>query len=384
MSFDGKTRARTPHRIGLDIGTHSVKGVEVVERGSELIIRAAQVVPILSTSNPNEPPTPDAIVHAVRTMLTTGGFQSNKVILALPPEAVYMKWLHLEASSPTELDETARVAAVRGAPFDPDDVVVDYRVLLPRARRGRNVHFVMLVAASASTIDTMLDLADRAGLEPVAVDVGPVAAARSIEDTTRRGSPLWSGQPRAHCIVGARSTTISVIRGDELEFARTVPVGGNDFTARIAERLSIDWEEAEKIKLSRGTRLLENATLVIATAEGEVSVPCDNVVGRLAREIQRSLRFFSSQYAEGSYLGIIGSTVLAGGGALLRGLDRALMYQGVEINSIADPFAGFSVDARPGLQSIGDFAAQFITAVGLAIGSYCDDSSLVEDRAAAA
>ncbi len=372
------------HRIGLDIGTHSVKGVEVVERGLELIIRAAQVVPISNHSDSNKPPSSEAIVHAIRTMLSSGGFHSTKAILALPPESVHMKWLHLEASNEAELDATARAAAIRGAPFPADDVVVDYRVLLPRGRRGRNIYFVMLVAASSSAIDELLDLADRAGLEPVAVDVGPVAAARSLEDYTSRRSPLWSGQPRAHCVVGAKSTTISVIRGDEFEFARTVPVGGNDFTARIADHLSITWEEAERIKSSRGTQLLPNGTLVCTAGEGELLVPCDNVVGRLAREIQRSLRFFSSQYAEGSYLGIVGSTVLAGGGALLPGLDKALADRGVEINFIANPFAGFSVDVRPGLQSIGDFAAQFVTAMGLAIGDYSAGMSCTKERVTAA
>jgi type IV pilus assembly protein PilM len=380
----GKSPTDISYRIGLDIGTHSVKGVEIFERGSELIIRAAQVVPIPNVSSPQEPPAPDAVVQAIKTMWSSGGFHCTKTVLALPPESVYMKWLHLEASNPAELEMTARAAAARGAPFAAEDLIVDYRVLLPRGRRGRNVHFVMLLAASSSAIDALLDLADSAGLEPVAVDVGLVAAARSIEDCSKRSSPLWSGQPRAHCIVGARNTTITVTRGDELEFARTVPVGGNDFTAKIAEHLSLTWEEAERLKVSRGTRLLQNAELITSVGQQEVSIPCENVVGRLAREIQRSLRFFTSQYAEGSYLGMIGSTVLAGGGALLPGLDKALEHQGVEISKIANPFAGFSVEARPGLQSIGEVAAQFITAMGLAIGDYSASGSRVNELSNAA
>ncbi|MGQ9454331.1 MAG: type IV pilus assembly protein PilM [Armatimonadota bacterium] len=358
------------HRVGVDIGTHSVKGVEVVERGSELVICAAQAVSIPGLGDPREPPEVPAVVQALRALWAVGGFRTTKAVLALPAELVYMKWLYLEASNPAELDMTARAAAVRGAPFSPDDAVVDYRVLAPRGRRGRNLHFLMLVCASSSSIDALLDTAECAGLEPLGVDVGPLAATRGMGDCESRSSSLWSGQPRAYCIIGARSTTITVVRGGEPEFSRTVTVGGNDFTARIADQLSIDWAEAENVKLSKGARLLDNGLLVATMEDKEVRVSCENVVGRLAREIQRSLRFFSSQYSEGSYLGMVGSIVLAGGGALLKGLDISLERRGIEIKSIANPFAGFSVEARSGLQNVGDSAAQFAEAMGLAMGDY--------------
>jgi len=200
--------------------------------------------------------------------------------------------------------------------------------------------------------------------------MGAAAALRSLEVQRRSSGALWSGQPLAHCIVGARSTTITVVRGGELEFARTVPVGGADFTERIAEHLSVSWAQAEKIKTTRGTRLMEGGTMVGSHESQEVRIPCENVAGRLAREIQRSLRFFTSQYAEGSYLGMIGSATIGGGGALLKGLDVCLEQQGLEITGVVNPFAGFSVDAAAGLQHIGDAAPQFATAMGLAIGDY--------------
>ncbi|MCX8052703.1 MAG: type IV pilus assembly protein PilM [Armatimonadetes bacterium] len=374
MPTKQKTRSIT-HRVGLDIGSHSVKGVEVVERGAEIVIRAARSTPIPGFRSKADPPDHSSVVQAVKTLWAAAGFGTNAVVLALPAESVYIKWLHLEASNPDELDITARAAAVRGAPFPADDAIVDYRVMTSHGRTGYNVHFVMLVAASATAVDSLLNVAESAGLEPIAVDVGTVAALRSFDAQKKSSSTLWSGQPLAHCILGAKSTTITVIRGGELEFARTVPVGGSDFTERIAEHLSITWQEAERIKISPGSRLLENGTMVTSHNSQEVRIPCDSVVARLAREIRRSLRFFTSQYAEGSYLGMIGSTTIGGGGALLRGLDTCLEQQGIEINGTVNPFAGFSVDAEGGLQ-IGDTASQFETAMGLAIADYAQNASV--------
>lgn len=364
-------------RVGLDIGNHSVKGVEVVERGSELVIRSAGSVAIPGVKGKTIAPDQSAVVQAIKTLWSTVGFESKQVVLALPADAVYIKWLHLEGADAEELAQTALAAATRGAPFPASDAIIDYRILSARGTGSRNIHFVMLIAASSTAIDTALNLAESAGLDPLAVDIGAAAALRSFELQKRTTGPLWSGQPMAHCIMGARSTTIAVVRGDELEFVRTVPVGGDDFTECIAEQAQVSWSQAEKIKMTPGNRLTETGTMMAYNNGEETRISCENVVGRLAREIQRSLRFFRSQFAEGSYLGMIGPVTVSGGGCLLKGLDMALENQGIEISNNINPFGGFSFDAGTGgIQRVGDSAAAYTTSVGLAIADYWSSYSI--------
>ncbi|MEN6355967.1 MAG: type IV pilus assembly protein PilM [Armatimonadota bacterium] len=375
------------NRVGLDIGSHTVSGVEVIERGSETVIRSAGSAAIPGLLSKQDLPEPSAIVGAVKNLWASAKFESRKVVLALAPHAVYMKWLHLEAADEEELEQTAQSTAARGAPFAADDVIIDYRVLSQKSMGSRNVYFTLLVAASSSMVDEMLNIAESSGLEPVAVDIGVAAAVRSASARAKSSSPLWSGQPKAHVIVGARSTTMAVIRGGAPEFARTVPVGGNDFTERIAEHAQVSWAEAEKIKLTPGAHISEDGTLAVSTSSGEIRVHCEQVVGRLAREIQRSLRFFTSQYAEGSYLGMIGATTMSGGGALLKGLGPCLLEQGIEINGIVNPFTGFSVaDEGGGVSNIGESATLYTTAMGLTTADYWEKRPLeanVEMKAAA-
>ncbi|MCE5315388.1 MAG: type IV pilus assembly protein PilM [Armatimonadota bacterium] len=361
----------TTARVGLDIGHHTVNGVEVVERASEIVIRSAGSAAIPGLRSKQDLPEPSAVAHAIKSLWSSARFASRKVVLALPPTAVYMKWLHLEAADEEELEQTASAAASRGAPFPAGDAITDYRILSWRCAGSRKVYFTLLVAASASIMEDMLNTVESAGLEPVAVDIGVAAAVRSASSRTQASGILWSGQPKAHCIMGAKNTTIAVIRENALEFARTVPVGGNDFTERIAEHAGLSWAEAEKIKMAPGVRLNGECAMVASGGSGEIRVPCEQVVGRLAREIQRSLKFFKSQYAEGSYLGMIGGTTASGGGALLKGLDSCLQDHGIEINGIVNPFAGFSVAAESGgVQDVGDNAAAYTTAVGLATADY--------------
>lgn len=366
-------QSRKPYceRVGLDIGSHTISGVEVVERGPEIVIRSVGSIRVPSARTGHEAPDPASVAQAIKGLWSLAKFESNRVVLALPPEFVYTKWLHLEAANEEELDQTARLAAARGAPFPTDDAVVDYRVLSSHGASSSNVRLVMLVAAQSSAVDAMLNLVESAGLEPIAIDVGAAAAMRGFQAQKRSGVSLWGGQPLAHCILGARNTIIAVLRGDELEFARAVPVGGNDFTQCIAESFDVSLAEAEKIKTIPGTRLVEGGVMLTNYNNEQVRIPCENVVGRLAREILRSLKFFSSQFADGSYLGMIGAATLSGGGVLLKGMDACLQEQGIDVTGIVNPFAGFSVDSEGGeIQRIGNSAAVYTTAVGLATGDY--------------
>jgi type IV pilus assembly protein PilM len=358
-------------RVGLDIGSHAVKGVEVIERDQELVVRSIGSCALPRAREPGAVSDNGAVVAGIRSLWSSARFESNNVVLALPADKVHTKWLNLEASSRDELDLTARAAAVRGAAFPADDAIVDYRILSSRGTLSRNIYFVMLLAASASDVDRLLSIAEAAGLTPAAIDFTCAAAVRMLDSQKRGAGSLWRGQPLAHITVGARNTTMAVLRAGELEFARTVPVGGNDFTQCVAETMEISPAEAETMKKSPGARLVQGGCLVVPSGESEVKVPCENVVARLAREIQRSLRFFRSQFAEGSYLGMIGDATMSGGGALLKGLDICLQEQDVEITAVLNPFAGLSIDAEgSGVQQVGDSAAQYATAVGLAVADY--------------
>lgn len=370
MLGQDKTKS-VSNRVGLDIGTHSVTGVEIIERGTEIIIRSAGSAAIPRGQDKQGAPDSGSVVQAIKTLWSSAAFQTKNVVVALPASSVYAKWLHLEAPDEETLANTARAAAARGAPFPASDAIVDYRVLSSRGASSANVHFVMLVAASAPAVDELLNTVEAAGLEPLAVDVGAVAVVRSFEMQKRTSSPLWSGQPQAHCQIGANTTLITVMRAGALEFARTVPVGGNDFTACIVDSTSMSWAEAERVKLTPGSRLTSDGTVVASHDGEEIRVPCDSAAGRLAREMHRSLKFFRSQFAEGSYLGMTGAATLSGGGALLRGIDACLEEQGLEVASVINPFGGFSVAAEgKGISDVVDSAAQYTTAVGLALADH--------------
>jgi Tfp pilus assembly PilM family ATPase len=101
------------HRVGLDIGGHTIKGVEIIERGSEIVIRSARSVATSPGETSKGPADAASVIQSIQTLWSSAEFETDKVVMALPPEAAYIKWLHLEKSSEGELDGIARAAAAR-------------------------------------------------------------------------------------------------------------------------------------------------------------------------------------------------------------------------------------------------------------------------------
>ncbi|MCC6484880.1 MAG: type IV pilus assembly protein PilM [Armatimonadetes bacterium] len=376
----GKTRDAC---AGIDIGSSAIKAVELVWRADELFLHGADMVPtppgaVVDGAIQDRA----AIAGALRNLWRQGGFSSTQVIASIDLRHINMRWHHLEVEADDVLEDIVRHAAVRGITFPSHEAVTDYRVLSSKERRGRLINHVMVVAARESAVDTLMDTAERAGLEPVAVDPAPMAVTRAICGYKHK-SALWSGQPEAHCVIGYDSTLVCITRGSALEFARSIPVGSNQFTLLLAKATGGDIARGEAAKTAAVARVETGGTLRTMDGSRTVEAPCEAVLDRLVREIGRSLRHFQSQFSEGSYLGMIGRVTLGGGGVVLRGLDTCLADRlNYDVKTV-NPFSGLSVlSSRLSVDRLQNLAPAYAIAMGLALGHFVTAEDAVELEAA--
>ncbi len=85
--------------------------------------------------------------------------------------------------------------------------------------------------------------------------------------------------------VGAGLTMVVVHQDAQLQFVRTIDLGGATITAAIASALDLPMSDSEEIKRQLGNESTNDSRAVSAT---------DEVVTELVDEIQSSIRFFSS------------------------------------------------------------------------------------------
>src|SRR5260221_3314540 len=144
---------------------------------------------------------------------------------------------------------------------------------------------------------------------------------------------------------------VTVLRNDQSVYTREQACGGNQLTQEIVNRYGMSPEEAENAKRSGG---------LPDDFESDVLKP---FMQNLSGEVQRALQFFftSTQYHAVDHI------LLAGGSAVIPGLDEAVHAQTQVATSVAKPFSTMQTSSRVPLKRLIGDAPSPIVAFRLAM-----------------
>jgi type IV pilus assembly protein PilM len=297
--------------VGLDIGSSSVKAVEISRRGksrdfelTHLGVAPLQPEAIVQGAFLNA----GAIVEAIREAVDKAKIRTRNVAAAVSGHSVIVKKVSLPAMSRDELDEQIRWEAEQYIPFDVNEVNLDFQILDHGSGEGQMD--VLLVAAKKDLIDDYVQVITEAGLMPAVVDVASFAVGNAWEanyDPSR-------DEVAALVNIGAQVVNINIIAGGIPTFTRDITTAGNQYTEEIQKTLSVSFDEAERIKLgARGRQ--ESQEVVPHEVEKAMQAVSETVIG----EISRSLDFYGATAADAR----IGKVYLSGGSAKVAGLRKA-------------------------------------------------------------
>ena len=232
--------------IGLDIGSSSVKAVEISKKGKgkdfELTHLGVAPLPpeaIVQGAFLNS----SAIVDAIREAVEKAKIKTKQVAAAVSGHSVIVKRVSLPAMTREELDEQIRWEAEQYIPFDVNEVNLDFQILDDEGGEGQMD--VLLVAAKKDLIDDYVQVIGEAGLTPAVVDV----AAFAVENSYEANYDTEADKVVALVNIGAQVVNINVIADGVPTFTRDITSAGNQYTEEIQKALSISFEEAERIKL---------------------------------------------------------------------------------------------------------------------------------------
>lgn len=299
---------RSKSMVGLDIGSSSVKAVElaVKPKGFELLhLGMAQLPPeaIVQGAFLNS----GAIVDAIQEAMNSARIKSRQVAVAVSGHSVIVKKISLPAMTREELEESIRWEAEQYIPFDVNEVNLDFQILATGHTEGQMD--VLLVAAKRDLIDDYVHVLNDAGLVPTVIDV----AAFAVENAFEANHEVPQNEVVALVNVGAQTVNINILSGGVPAFTRDLSTGGNAYTEEIQKALSIGFEEAERIKLG-GTSAEESQDVVPHEVEQAMRGVTESLIG----EITRSLDFYSATSADSR----VSRIMLSGGGSKVAGLDK--------------------------------------------------------------
>ena len=341
--------------VGLDIGSASVKAVELAVKGRgddfELTHLGIAMLPpeaIVQGAFLNS----SAIVDAIREAIDTAKIRSKNVAAAVSGHSVIVKKVSLPAMTREELDEQIRWEAEQYIPFDVNEVNLDFQILDSSDSEGQMD--VLLVAAKKDLIDDYVQVITEAGLTPSVIDV----AAFAVENAFEANYDRKPDEIVALVNIGAQVVNINIAMGGAPSFTRDITTAGNQYTEEIQKALSISFEEAERIKLGgRGTQ--DSQEVVPQEVEQAMQQVSETVIG----EISRSLDFFAATTAESH----IERVLLSGGGASVSGFANAFHERTSLPVEVLNPLTRMVPSSRFEPDYLEEIAPSLGVGVGLAL-----------------
>src|SRR5512143_2302831 len=323
--------AKSKLAVGLDIGSSSVKLVQLKEKkgGFQLLAFGAAPLPpeaIVDGALMNS----SAIVQAIQELVAQQKVKAKEVAIGVRGHSVIIKKISMPRMSQEELDESIQWEAEQYIPFDVKDVNIDTQILTPEGDAAGQMD-VLLVAAKKDMINDYTSVCAEAGLTATVVDVDAFAVQNAYE-TNYEPSPQ---ETVVIVNVGAAVTNLNVISRGVTTFTRDITMGGNAFTEEIQKQLNISYDEAEALKVGG-----QGETDAVVPQEVERVI--QGVAEQMGGEIQRSLDFYASTAADGK----VTRAYLSGGTARVPALFKTLESRtGVPVE-ILNPFKNIEVDNK--------------------------------------
>jgi type IV pilus assembly protein PilM len=342
--------------IGLDIGSSSVKAVQLRKKGGGYALQAFGMQPLVpQTIVDGTIMDQGAVADAIRALWQRLKLKQKDVAIAIAGHSVIIKKITVPQMRPEELASNIRNEAEHHIPFGRDDVEIDYHVTQASTTSGQTE--LLLVAAKKEVVSDYVQVVRDAGLIPTVVDVAAFASQNGFEINY----PLDPRETVVLINIGAAISNINVVRSGVSLFTRDVTIGGNAFTEEIQKQMQIAADEAEAYKV--GGSHTEDGVV-----PQEVVKVMDGVSEVMAGEFQRSLDFFLATTADAN----VTRLVLAGGSAKVSSLHRAIERRSRLPLEVADSWKRVELDTSLDSSYLAAHSPEALISVGLAMRAPSD------------
>ncbi|BCJ52039.1 pilus assembly protein PilM [Actinoplanes sp. NBRC 14428] len=333
--------------IGLDIGSSSVRAVEVRRTKDEYnLINFGQIPLPPGTMQAGIIADQMAVTSALKQLWTACKFGTKKVVLGVTNPQLVVRETSVSNLPAKELRRSLPFQVRDLIPLAVERSLLDFRPL-EEPGDDSNVRGLLIAMPKDAVMD-LIHAVDKAGLHVVNVDLASFALLRSAS--------RLDAQVEALVDIGAAVTSVIVHADGEPLFVRTVPRGGSEITESIATRLGIPAPEAEALKCRFGLHGDDRPDAATAVAEA---------IRPLISELRSSFTYLASGERQKQVTRI----ALCGGGALMPGLAEHVQTQ-LGVSVVYADSASRLRDLRKARQrGFDSFLPSAAVSIGLTLGA---------------
>ncbi len=325
--------------IGLDIGTYSIKVVELNKKGDLFSLAGFKVAQRLQG---------ETLPAALKKVLEGANFSSADLNVSLPGNIVSTRVVEMPEMGAEELKNAVKFEVERFIPFGIEGAVIDYQVISKNQAAKKNT--VLFAAAREDFVKNYVEVISQIGFRVKSVDVNTVALTNAFLNARPSEEKDGAGA-FAFLNIGDSASNMSIVYEGAPLVLRDIGIAGREVSEAIAKSLDVDIKEAYQIKHNPPPDKKESVIEAIRV-----------VLNKLSKEVRLSIGYFENQYSKG-----VSSIYLSGGSARLLGL-REFLAESLDIQVESwNPFSSIATGEGVSVKALNDAKEELAIALGLAL-----------------
>lgn len=294
--------------IGLDIGSFSIKAVEIVNKYNSYEISNfyENVIPQIDELSP------DLVIPAcMEQLFQENNLQADRIVTAMPGQYISSRILPFGFSDPHKIDAAVYAEIEDAVPFNLDDMIVDHQILGQMNQKT----VALVVMTRKNFLGSFLEHLHRINIDPKLVDVDSLAFYNLCPYLE-----MTDGKCYGLVDVGHEKTSVCLVQDGVLRMFRSINLGGRYITEFLARDLEVSFNEAQRVK-HRVSQVLTDQD------HGEDMSPEDRMIAdritiasnTIVKELGRTLYAFKTWEKSP-----IEKVYLSGGTSVIKNFDQYL------------------------------------------------------------
>lgn len=333
--------------VGLDIGTKSIKFVQLKKKGklTKLVGYGQVELPdnyiiegIISETEKTAKLCKDFLAK-----VPWGKITATRVNVSLSESKVFTRILTLPHTDEKSRNDAVIWEANQIVPMSVSDLYIDWQLIGPN-NEDPKTDDIIFAAAPKSIVNSYIQLIDLLGFEVMGIEINLGAVARAVVPNKNKNETVL-------IVDLGRKSTSAAIFDKYIRVTGSILTGGDNLTQKIAQVLKIDQNEAENLKLKKDDKNAIKAREAIDTELTEIT-----------KELDRMITYY---YEKINKENTVSKILLCGGTA---SLPRLADYFTEKLNiptEVGNPWSNISVYPIKPVPK--DEAPLYTNAIGLAL-----------------
>jgi type IV pilus assembly protein PilM len=332
--------------IGVDIGTSSVKMVELGRKANKIeLITYGYSESVREGFSDDWLKNPGYVATVIDKIYRQMGGSAEKAVATLPAFSVFSSIINLRNVDKKSLAQAVEWEAKKFIPLPLEEMILDWKIIasLPGKKEDTNV---FLTGSPKKLVKRYVDIFRKTIITLASLETETFSLIRSLLGDDKSTVMIVE--------IGAANADICVVKNGIPIVSRSLDMGGMGITKAIASALNIGTLRAEQFKRDLGVSVnIAGSTVVPKTIAGSA--------GAIVEEVRYLINVFQNKNEDK-----IEKVILSGGSAMLPNL-APFMSEKLNMNVVVgDPWA--RIFCQPELKPIlSEIGPSFSVAIGSAL-----------------